>query len=280
MLVLVLVGVLAADGLVDWAPGLAVLLVVLVPLAQWEFYRLVSAGGTPARPVWGVVGGLAVLGAVWAQRFGVAGWPMPGWHWPLVVWALWGVVLLLVETAAFRSPGGHIARVAAGWLGILYVPVLASFIVRIRFLPDGVGPAAVALLIAVVKGADSGAYLVGRAVGRHKLAPHLSPGKTVEGALGGLVCAVALGAIVVAADGWLTGRQLLSWPAVVVFGLVVGVVGQAGDLVESMMKRDAGLKDSGDALPGHGGILDRIDSYLFTPAVVFYAVTLVLPVLQ
>lgn len=274
-MVLALAGVLAADGLVHWAPGVAVLVAVLVPLAQWEFYRLVSAGGGRTRPVWGIAGGLLVVGAVWWEQFAPNAWGVPGWSLPLLVWVGWGVVLLIVETAAFREPGAQIGRVGASWLGVFYVPVLASFMVRIRFLPDGAGPVALVLLIAVVKGADSGAYLVGRALGRHKLAPRLSPGKTVEGAVGGLLCSVGLGAGVVAVAGWVTGWQLLSWHGVVLFGLLVGVAGQAGDLVESMIKRDCQAKDSSTVLPAFGGVLDLLDS-LLVGAPVAYAVLVVM----
>jgi hypothetical protein len=119
-----------------------------------------------------------------------------------------------------------------------------------------------------------GSYAIGRRWGRHPLSP-ISPGKTVEGALGGICCAVLVGAL---------GGIWLGWPwGALVGGLLGGVVAVfalVGDLTESMMKRDAGLKDSGDAIPGHGGILDRIDSYLFVPAVVYFAVTLFYPLLQ
>jgi phosphatidate cytidylyltransferase len=121
---------------------------------------------------------------------------------------------------------------------------------------------------------DIGSYVIGRRLGRTPLSP-ISPGKTVEGALGGVVCAMAVGAIGGSWIGWRWG-----WLLGALLGAVVAVFALVGDLTESMMKRDAGLKDSGDAIPGHGGVLDRIDSYLFVPAVVYSLVTLVLPLLQ
>jgi len=121
---------------------------------------------------------------------------------------------------------------------------------------------------------DIGSYVIGRRYGRRPLSP-ISPGKTVEGALGGVGCALLLGAGFGELLGWNWG-----WAVGGLLGLVVAVFALVGDLTESMMKRDAGVKDSGDFLPGHGGILDRIDSYLFTPAVFFTVVTLLLPLIR
>jgi phosphatidate cytidylyltransferase len=104
---------------------------------------------------------------------------------------------------------------------------------------------------------DSAAYLVGRAVGSRKLAPDISPGKTIEGSLGGLVGAAAIGAIAFTVFG------IGSWPFGLATGLIIGIAGQFGDLCESFMKRQASIKDSGQLIPGHGGILDRIDALLF-----------------
>jgi len=121
---------------------------------------------------------------------------------------------------------------------------------------------------------DIGSYAIGRRWGRHPLSP-ISPGKTVEGALGGIACAMGVGALGGLWLGWRWGPLVGG-----LLGGVVAVFALVGDLTESMMKRDAGLKDSGDAIPGHGGVLDRIDSYLFVPAVVYAVVTLVYPLLQ
>jgi phosphatidate cytidylyltransferase len=130
------------------------------------------------------------------------------------------------------------------------------------------------LAILLIVATDIGSYMIGRRWGRRPLSP-ISPGKTVEGALGGIGCAVLVGG---------GGGLLLGWRFGLVIGCLLGAVvalfALVGDLTESMMKRDAGLKDSGDAIPGHGGILDRIDSYLFVPAVVYSLVTLVLPLLE
>jgi phosphatidate cytidylyltransferase len=129
----------------------------------------------------------------------------------------------------------------------------------------------------MVVGTDIGSYVIGRRLGRRSLSP-ISPGKTIEGAIGGLLTSMLVGVIGASAIAWRTALPLPQSIALgAALGAVVAVMALVGDLTESMMKRDAGLKDSGDVIPGHGGILDRIDSFLFAPAVVYALVSLVLP---
>jgi phosphatidate cytidylyltransferase len=168
---------------------------------------------------------------------------------------------------------GTIADIAASIFGLFYLGFLPSYWIRLRDL-EGPGLALTLLACFLIVATDIGSYVIGRRLGRHPLSP-ISPGKTVEGALGGVVCSMAVGALGGTWIGWTWG-----WLIGAVLGAVVAVFALVGDLTESMMKRDAGVKDSGDAIPGHGGVLDRIDSYLFTPAVVFYYVTLVVPLLN
>jgi phosphatidate cytidylyltransferase len=168
---------------------------------------------------------------------------------------------------------GSIADIAASVFGLFYLGFLPSHWIKLRALPEG-GLALTLLACFLIVATDLGSYVIGRRLGRTPLSP-ISPGKTVEGALGGVACAMAVGAIGGSWIGWRWG-----WLIGLVLGAVVALFALVGDLTESMMKRDAGLKDSGDAIPGHGGILDRIDSYLFVPAVVYSLVTLVLPLWQ
>jgi phosphatidate cytidylyltransferase len=168
---------------------------------------------------------------------------------------------------------GTIADIAASVFGLFYLGFLPSHWIKLRALSDG-GLGLTLLACFLIVATDIGSYVIGRRLGRRPLSP-ISPGKTVEGALGGVVCAMAVGAIGGSWIGWPWG-----WLVGALLGAVVALFALVGDLTESMMKRDAGLKDSGDAIPGHGGILDRIDSYLFVPAVVYSLVTLVLPLLQ
>ena len=168
---------------------------------------------------------------------------------------------------------GTIADIAASIFGLFYLGFLPSYWIRLREL-EGTGLALTLLACFLIVATDIGSYVIGRRLGRHPLSP-ISPGKTVEGALGGVGCAMAVGALGGSWIGWSWG-----WLIGAVLGAVVALFALVGDLTESMMKRDAGLKDSGDAIPGHGGVLDRIDSYLFVPAVVYSLVTLVLPLVQ
>ncbi|MFM8604649.1 MAG: phosphatidate cytidylyltransferase, partial [Cyanobium sp.] len=183
---------------------------------------------------------------------------------------------------------GTIADIAASVFGLFYLGFLPSHWIKLRGLndpaliphlgewgwPGSAGLALTLLACFLIVATDIGSYVIGRRLGRHPLSP-ISPGKTVEGAIGGILCALLVGSAGGVLLGWRAG-----WLIGGLLGAVVALFALVGDLTESMMKRDAGLKDSGDAIPGHGGVLDRIDSYLFVPAVVYSLVTLLLPLLQ
>jgi len=174
------------------------------------------------------------------------------------------------------SRAGAASRLFATLVAHMCVPQLLSYVLRLRALGgplvelpgSAVAVSAgfcwlVALMLAVW-GMDTAAYAVGKAVGRHKLCPKISPGKTIEGAIGGLLAAIAL----MAGLGHWLGLPLAHG---LILGAGVGVAGQIGDLFESLLKRRAGVKDSGSLLPGHGGVLDRFDSLLFAaPLAYFY----------
>ena len=156
-------------------------------------------------------------------------------------------------------------------VGILYAGWLLGHLVALRGLEDGRNWVFFALFITFAS--DTAAFFVGRALGRHKLAPAISPGKTWEGAIGGV-----LGAIIVSLFFTLNTTFVLplSWGQAVILGLLVSIFGQLGDLTESLFKRYTGVKDSGSVLPGHGGFLDRMDSVVFAGAVVYYYVVWVI----
>ena len=180
-----------------------------------------------------------------------------------VLASLMAVGLVFLPRAV--DPPAAWARLLAAEFGVFYV---GGLLVALPLLHAGMGPAWVALAIAVSFGNDTGAYFAGRSLGKHKLAPAISPAKTIEGAVGGLLANLL---VVFMARGLFMSD--LTVRDAVMLAIPTAIVGPAGDLLESLLKRAAGAKDSGRLLPGHGGILDRIDALLFVGAYVFLYAT-------
>ena len=179
------------------------------------------------------------------------------------------MVILMLNLLRIREEGLDMSRVGKVILGVMYVPLLMSHFILIRQESEGIRWIFFILVLAF--SGDIAAYYVGRGMGRRKLLPEVSPGKTVEGTIG-----LFAGSII----GCILFRQLffpiLSVSHTVILGLVGSVAGQLGDLCESALKRTAGVKDSGTLLPGHGGILDRLDCLMFiTPFVYYYRVLII-----
>lgn len=186
-----------------------------------------------------------------------------------------GIVFLAIPIAAVLRPKeieSAPERIAATLFGVIYLGFTLSFCVSLRALPNGL--AWICIGLAVVWLGDTGAYLGGRAFGRHKLHERVSPKKTWEGAVSGLL--ISVGAAFAMREAY---RQLDLWEGpplrvadCIAVGVFAGLLGQVGDLAESLLKRAVGVKDSGTMFPGHGGMLDRIDALLFAlPGVYFYA---------
>ncbi|MBU1139676.1 MAG: phosphatidate cytidylyltransferase [Proteobacteria bacterium] len=148
-------------------------------------------------------------------------------------------------------------------LGLLYVGFLGAHLLLLRGLPEG--NAWLLVLTGITAGSDTGAYYCGRAFGKHKLSPLISPKKTIEGAVGGLLTGMVVSAVLA-----LFLFETVSWTFLLPVAIVLGMVGICGDLCESVIKRATGTKDSGTLLGGHGGILDRADSILFAAPVLYY----------
>jgi phosphatidate cytidylyltransferase len=166
-----------------------------------------------------------------------------------------------------RQNSGAVVGISTTLFGILYVSWFFSFLIKIRMLHEGIG--FLASLIVMTKLGDVGAYLIGSRFGRHLLVPRISPNKSIEGAFGGLLFSV-LGAFAC------RGLMPFTYGHLILIGLMIGVVGQLGDLSESLMKRDCQVKDSADVIPGMGGVLDIIDSVLFTAPVFYFYVAILL----
>lgn len=248
-------------------------------LATLELNALVMARGVRPFTVLGVVGSLAlVLLAGWTRSF--SAWSP---------WAMAAVILLFFLSSAsavrFRAPEDRPLLVASLTLtGAIYWGGCVSFAVFLRHLPDvgnwpegpwaNPGAYLLAFPFTVTWTADTAAYFAGNFFGKRKLAPSVSPGKTLEGAAAGLLTAVLIGAFM----GWFflkLGPDPLTQALVGGgMGLIMAFSIQVGDLIESLFKREAGVKDSGSLLPGHGGILDRFDALIFTLPLTYALITL------
>ncbi len=185
---------------------------------------------------------------------------------------LFVVILLLLMIELFRNKGSVVKNLGATVLGIIYIGLFSSALIAIREFYPNVnelyprGGFVIISMLAAIWVCDSAAFFGGTALGKHKLFPRISPNKSWEGALLGFLFAILtmlLAKLIV--------LDFLSWTNVIVLGIIIGIIGQLGDLVESSIKRDAGIKDSSSIIPGHGGIFDRFDSLLFSaPAIWLY----------
>ncbi|HJP91062.1 MAG TPA: phosphatidate cytidylyltransferase [Pyrinomonadaceae bacterium] len=226
----------------------------------WEFYFLAKRLQLKPDPTAGFVAGAALLTIALQNQLLL--------NLLLVQFVIIVLTIVTLVTATLRGAPFDklLASVGATILGVLYVPLLGSHLVSIR---TGFNPTLSAHLLSffflVLMGADAGAYYVGRALGKRKLAPSISPGKTWEGAAGGLVAALGFAAL---AHFWFFRELPLKYT--LPLAAVMTVVGVLGDLVESALKRGAGAKDAANILPGHGGILDRLDSLLFNAPLIYY----------
>jgi phosphatidate cytidylyltransferase len=245
--------------------SLATMLGVIAALGAWEIQRMATANGVePLMPVGIVVAGLIPV-AVHGYYLGV-------FHLSLTA----GVVLFLILLASaiwLRGPARRpINSVALTVLGALY-PGTIAYIYALRHHPYTIDRAAgtvlVAMPILLTWATDTGAYFVGKTIGRRKLIPSVSPGKSVEGAIGGLVLTVIISVVYARFLLRPYSGLGLSVSKAVLFGVLISITAQVGDLVASLMKRDAGVKDSSKILPGHGGIVDRFDSLFFVMPVAF-----------
>jgi phosphatidate cytidylyltransferase len=245
-------------------PLIIFLIGVLAVLGSIEFYRLASlAGGQP----------LKVFGILWALFF-VAGAHFDEVYITSSLLAS-AVALPLIWLFVFRRD-----RLLLNWgwtlAGILYMGWMLGHWVSLRELDHGRELVVFALLSTFA--CDTAAFFVGRTWGKHLLAPTISPKKTWEGAIAGFIAAVAV-ALVLRVLLNLNGWDLpLSYAHTIALGCLIGLFAQLGDLLESLLKRRAGAKDSGSLMPGHGGILDRIDSLVFTGAIVYYYALLVVEI--
>jgi len=228
----------------------AIFVVILSIITIWEYFRIIyldsDKGGKGFIRFFAY---LISLGIVWAAHIK---------SFELIVWLL--LLNLVISGIAslrlFKTDPSAPVILSKQILGIVYIPLFLSFLVLIRNGENGIFW--VLSVIVIVFLGDSGAYFVGSGFGKHKLSPAISPGKTIEGSIAGLVTSVVAGVIVK-----LLFFPDLPWGMGILFFLVIGIFAQVGDLFESVFKRHANIKDSGEVLPGHGGFLDRLDALMF-----------------
>ncbi|MDY6830792.1 MAG: phosphatidate cytidylyltransferase [Thermodesulfobacteriota bacterium] len=233
-------------------------------LALFEYYQIVFSGHTDSlfsiTRLSGYVSATVIVGAALTGRFDVICLAASGQ-------LIFSGACSLVE---YQAGNPVFDRVLRQVLGLIYIPLALSFLVVIHAEPHG--PLWIFFLLLLVFLGDTGAFYGGRFFGKHKLLPAVSPGKTIEGAVGGMTATMGVGATInvfFPVLPWGLAMDRLPWTTALIFFMVVGVVGQAGDLFESTMKRDAGVKDSGALFPGHGGLLDRIDALIFAIPVAY-----------
>lgn len=259
-------------------PGLILfpLSIVLTGLAAQEFVQLAQARGIQVLRSVVICGSMAIVAATGISAF-VTEDALPQFAWPMLATLLCVNAAFLFEMRRFDGKAAVMPQLGADVLGLLYVGGLMASVALMRWLgPNGVwGIPALASLVIVVKLADIGAYTVGRLFGKHKMTPVLSPGKTWEGAAGAMIFGclgswLAIELLLPAACPKETMPKFfpLAW---LVYGVVITPLGMTGDLAESLLKRDAGKKDSSDWMPGFGGVLDILDSILFAaPAALLF----------
>lgn len=193
------------------------------------------------------------------------------------------IILALVSELPRREHAGSLAAWALTFAGAYYIGGLLSHFILLRQIATPLeggwlawlrippGAAWIFLVLAITWAQDSAAYLVGRRLGRHKMAPYLSPNKTWEGAAGGFVASIVAALLLTPLVG-----LPINWVAAALLGAIGGIVGPIGDLAESLIKRQVGVKDAGHVIPGHGGVLDRADSLLFIGPILYYIILLFL----
>lgn len=237
----IMLGMLFWSSAALWAAFCA----LMALLALWEYSRLCGMAVQERTPYLCGTALFLLLAAA-------GGWQLPAAAW-LAVWVFWLLLMPLWLKHKWKLNGGWRAY-AVGWM-----LMLPFWFALQQLRPDGGAALALLAVMGLVWVADVGAYFCGKAFGRHKIAPAISPGKSWEGAVGGALCVLVYITLVRQA-GWLGFES--SWFATALLALLLTAVSIGGDLLESWFKRSAGVKDSSQLLPGHGGVFDRIDSLI------------------
>ena len=247
-------------------PWFTILVAIWGLLAVFEFYRMAAASKVPPLTYFGLIWTLLFILSRNSELLSIL---RPHFDLNLLVPFLLTSAVVLSLLWLLLRPQKEGAFTGWAWTigGILYIGWLLSYLVALRGLDDGRNWVFLALFTTFAS--DTAAFFVGRALGKHHLAPRISPGKTWEGAIAGVFGAIIVSLLFTIPTPLYL--PLIYWQAILL-GLLVSLFGQLGDLVESLLKRNMGVKESGKLIPGHGGFLDRIDSVVFAGIVVYYYV--------
>lgn len=268
-------------AVIFWLPptGLYVFMNVVIARALWEFYTICEVKGLRTFKVWGVISAVALISGSWFV-FGLqwyqsrSDFPALSYDFDIVILVVFAFGVFLRQFPQKMNPQG-IETMAVTFFGLVYVAWLCNFATRINFATPN-GRFWVMYLVVVTKFTDIGAYLIGTMFGRHKMTPRISPKKSWEGTVGGIVFAVGSSLLCMHLLRDKLVPEGLHVVHAVLLGLLLGSAAIVGDLAESLIKREADVKDSSTWLPGHGGALDLIDSLLFTAPVLYVYMRLVL----
>ena len=252
----ILIGIVSATVFVDWL--CAALITIFIVLGLYEFFTMVKKKGISIYKYFGIGMGLIIPLSILFQFELTKSWEL--------LFVVVAFLFLIIMQFRRRENSGVVVGISTTIFGILYVSWFLSFLIKIRYFVNGMGLFTAVLLI--TKLGDIGAYLVGTRFGKNLLIPRISPKKSVQGAMGGLIFSILAA---------LASKPLLnlSYLHLIFVGASLGILGQLGDLSESLMKRDCQVKDSGSIFPGMGGALDLVDSLLFTGPVFYFYLSIV-----
>ncbi len=241
-------------------PLFAIVVNIIIAMGLLEFFNMVEKKGVKLFKYFGLAIGLFIGITVYFQ------FPIKeGWQFLFIIWGLFTLFLLEMTKKDQYQP---VLSLSATVFGIIYIAWCVSFLLRIRQLDDGL--LLCIFLITVTKSSDIGAYFIGKHYGRTSLIKRVSPQKSLEGALGGFLVSLAVGIVF----SFFLSELLFFWEKVFM-SAILAIISQLGDLFESLIKRDCNVKDSGNILPGMGGILDVIDSLIFTAPTFYLYITMV-----
>src|SRR6266571_1816469 len=245
------------------------IMIFLATTGLTEFYGLVDKRDLVCFKGWGILGGVLLMAGTFFNltgQLGTYGTPSRVNDFETSFLILFVLGLCLRQFFSRSNTAGLLA-ISTTLFGLMYVPWLLNFIQKINFFPKANGTYYVLYFILVTKFSDTGAYVVGSLIGRHKMIPRISPGKSWEGFAG----AVAVSTLASVLFAHLAGEKLsgMNWKHAIILGILLSAAAVIGDLIESLFKREAGVKDSGRYFPGIGGILDLLDSLLFNAPLMY-----------